>query len=80
MPRCVVDTFARLQIATKKGGCPQARWSKSLGRVHGFGAEQPEDLVSMDLELSIFSLHMSLNRQSFDVDDAPCKLDGGKGT
>jgi hypothetical protein len=35
-------------------------------------------LVSMDLEPSIFSIQMSLNRRSFDVDDAPCKLDGGR--
>ena len=44
---------------------PQSKWSKSwcpwiwnwatksLG-VHGFGTEQPEDLVSMDLQISVF--------------------------
>ena len=50
---------------------------KSLG-VHGFGTKQLEDLVSMDLEPSIFSLQMSLNRRSFDIDEAPCKVDGGR--
>ena len=33
-------------------------------------------LGAIDLELRNFSLHMSLNRRSLDVDDAPCKLDG----
>jgi hypothetical protein len=32
----------------------------------------------MDLEPSIFSLQMSLNRRSFDIDEAPCKVDGGR--
>ena len=51
--------------------------TKSLG-VHGFGTKQLEDLVSMDLEPSIFSLQILLNRQSFDIDEAPCKVDGGR--
>ena len=33
--------------------------------------------MSMDLEPSIFS-QMSLNRRSFDINEAPCKVDGGR--
>ena len=47
--------------------------TRSLG-VHGFGAEQPKDLVSMYLAPSNFS-QMSLNRRSFDINEAPCKVD-----
>ena len=32
----------------------------------------------MDLEPSIFSLQISLNRRSFDINEAPCKVDGGR--
>ena len=58
--KIVVDTFARLRIASKGGG--MISWQNAsqpspgqivrrLG-VHGFGTEQPEVLVPMDLELS----------------------------
>ena len=54
--------------------------------VHGFGTEQRGDLVPIVLVLSngilgkhsenTCPLHMSLNRRSFDIDYALCKVDG----
>jgi hypothetical protein len=67
-------------VGTKqsKSWCPWS-WNQanqSLG-VYGVGTKQPKSWCPWIWNHVIFSLQMPLTR-SFDVDDAPCKLDGGR--
>ena len=51
--------------------------NQSLG-VHGFGTKQPKRLGVHGFGTKHFSLQMSLTQRSFNADDTPCKLDGGR--
>ena len=85
----MIEIFARLRIVTKQGGGVIPRPSgQSLG-VHGVGTKQSKSwcpwswnqatkiLVSMDLEPCNFFLTDAIDLK-FNVDNAPCKLDGGR--